>query len=97
MTAEYLKDFIQTIAFLTPICILIWKGATLASKVEQIEKDVRDKTDKFCKDHKSIQVELEQEHEKRLSDTQTLIQALNEIQKSIVRIETKLDIEEEKK
>ena len=94
MSAEYIKDFIQTIAFLTPVLLLVWKGARLTSRLEQLETTVQEKIKKFCDDHKAMKEELEEEENSRRADTKALLAALNDIQKSIVRIETKLDIEE---
>lgn len=94
MNADYIKDFIQTIAFLLPVLALVWKGAKLTSRLEQLEVNVKEKTEKFCKDHKEMKGELEAEADKRRADTQALLSTLNDIQKAIVRIETKLDIEE---
>ena len=73
---------------------LVWKGAKITSRLEQLEKNVEEKTSKFCTDHKTMKAELEAEEDKRRADTQALMSALNDIQKAIVRIETKLDIEE---
>lgn len=44
MTADFLKDTIQTIIFLLPVLALVWKGAKQTSKLEQLEEDVKEKT-----------------------------------------------------
>lgn len=94
MSAEFLKDTLQTIIFLLPVLGLVWKGAKMTSKVEQLEATVKEKTDKFCKDHSEMQKRIEQEKNDNEKSIDAIMLTLTEIQKSIVRIETKLDIEE---
>lgn len=97
MDAGYLKDFINTIIFLLPVLALVWKGAKLTSRLEMLEKIVKEKTEKFSSETMEIKKELQIEQNSRRSDTQTLMSALNDIQKSIVRLETKFDLEEKSK
>lgn len=94
MSGDFLKDTIQTIIFLLPVLALVWKGAKMSSKVEQLEATVKEKTDKFCKDHSDMQKRIEEEHKNTDKSFDAVMQTLTKIEKSIVRIETKLDIEE---
>ena len=94
MSGDFLKDTIQTIIFLLPVLALVWKGARMASKIEQLEVTVKEKTEKFCKDHADMQKKIEEERENNDKSLDAVMMTLTEIQKSIVRIETKLDIEE---
>ena len=94
MSADFLKDTLQTIIFLLPVLGLVWKGAKMTSKVEQLEATVKEKTEKFCKDHTEMQKRIEQEKNDNEKSIDAIMLTLTEIQKSIVRIETKLDIEE---
>ena len=93
MTGEYLKDFISTIAFLIPLLALVWKGARLSAKIEQIESTMKEKIEKFCNDHKEMQKEIENERKETDRDITAVLTTLTDIQKSIVRIETVLKIE----
>jgi hypothetical protein len=97
MSGDFLKDTLQTIIFLLPVLALVWKGAKMSSKIEQLELTVKEKTDKFCKDHSDMQKRIEQERSNNEKSMDAVMLTLNEIQKSIVRIETKLDMEESKK
>lgn len=94
MTGEYLKEFISTIVFLLPVLGLVWKGAKLSAKIEQIDFTMKEKIEKFCNDHKEMQKEIESERKETDRDISAVLKTLNEIQKSIVRIETTLKIEE---
>ena len=94
MSGDFLKDTIQTIIFLLPVLALVWKGARMASKVEQLEATVKEKTEKFCKDHSEMQKKFEEECKSNDRNLDSVMKTLTEIQKSIVRIETKLNIEE---
>jgi hypothetical protein len=94
MSADFLKDTLQTIIFLLPVLGLVWKGAKMTSEVEQLEATVKEKTEKFCKDHSEMQKRIEQEKNDNEKSIDAIMLTLTEIQKSIVRIETKLDIEE---
>ena len=94
MTGEYLKEFISTIAFLLPVLGLVWKGAKLTAKIEQIDFTMKEKIEKFCNDHKEMQRQIEAERKETDRDISAVLKTLNEIQKSIVRIETTLKIEE---
>ena len=96
MSADFLKDTLQTIIFLLPVIGLVWKGAKMAAKVEQLEATVKEKTEKFCKDHAEMQSKIEKEERENEKKVDAIMLTLTEIQKSIVRIETKLDMEEEK-
>lgn len=93
MTGEYLKEFIGTIAYLLPLLALVWKGAKLSSRIEQIENVMKEKIDKFCTDHKEMQKQIDNERKETDRDISAVLKTLNEIQQSIVRIETTLQIE----
>jgi hypothetical protein len=94
MNENFLKDFLNTISFLIPILGLVWKGAKISARVDEIEQRSRRTSKKFCKDHKEMQSELDEEKEYRLTDTQELKDILNKIQQSIVRLETKIELSE---
>lgn len=94
MNGDFLKDTLQTIIFLLPVLGLVWKGAKMTAKVEQLEATVKEKTEKFCKDHLEMQKKIEQEKTNNEKSIDAIMLSLTEIQKSIVRIETKLDMEE---
>lgn len=96
MDGNFLKETINTVIFLLPILGLVWKGAELAARLKTLELNVKEKTEKFCKDHSSMSVKIENERIATDTSIASIIKTLNEIQKSIVRIETKLDIEEKK-
>jgi hypothetical protein len=94
MNAEYIKDFLSTIVFLTPVLVLVWKGAQLSTRFEQLETEVKDKTRKFCEDHAKMREEIEEEQEARRNDNEELKKTLGEIRESVVRIEVKMGVEE---
>ena len=96
MSGDFLKDTLQTIIFLLPVLALVWKFAKMSSKVEQIEVTVKEKTEKFCKDHSDMQKRIEQERSNTEKSMDAVMLALNDISRSIVRIETKMGIEEKK-
>ncbi len=96
MSGDFLKDTIQTIIFLLPVLALVWKGAKMSSKVEQLEATVKEKTDKFCKDHSEMQKKFEEEHKNNEKSFDAMMLTLTDIQKSIVRIETKMGIEDKR-
>jgi hypothetical protein len=54
---------------------------------------VEEKTKKFCTDHTTMAGKIEQERIATDTSIASIMATLNEIQKSIVRIETKLEIE----
>lgn len=97
MDGQFLKDSINTVIFLLPVLGLVWKGAKLTTRFEQLEKNVQEKTEKFCRDHRNMEEKIEQERLATDSSIATIMATLTEIQKALVRVETKLDIEEEKK
>ena len=97
MDGQFLKDTITTVIFLLPVLTLVWKGAKMTARLEALEKDVKDKSEKFCKDHAALTEKLEQERIATDSSITAIMATLTEIQKSLVRVETKLDIEEGKK
>ena len=97
MNAELLKDTINTLVFLLPVLALVWKGAKLATEFEQLKNNVQEKTEKFCKDHRNMEAKIEQERLATDSSIATIMNTLTEIQKALVRVETKLDLEEKKK
>lgn len=97
MNAELLKDTINTLVFLLPVLGLVWKGAKLATEFEQLKNNVQEKTEKFCRDHRNMEAKIEQERLATDSSIAAIMNTLTEIQKSLVRVETKLDLEESKK
>ena len=94
MNENFLKDFLNTIVFLIPILGLVWKGAKISARLDELERKVAENIGKFCKDHREMQSELDEEKEYRLNDTQELKDILNKIQQSIVRLETKIELSE---
>lgn len=94
MNENFLKDFLNTIVFLIPILGLVWKGAKISARVDELESKVSENIEKFCKDHKEMQSELDEEKEYRITGTQELKDILNKIQQSIVRLETKIELSE---
>lgn len=97
MDAEFLKETLNTIIFLLPVLGLVWKGARLTTRFEQLEKNVQEKTEKFCKDHRNMEEKIEQERLAKDTSIAAVMATLTEIQKALVRLETKLDIEEDNK
>lgn len=97
MDADFLKSLINTIVFLLPVLGLVWKGAVLTTEFKSLKKDVQEKTEKFCRDHREMQARIENERLATDSSVASIMATLTEIQKSLVRVETKLDMEEEKK
>lgn len=95
--AEFLKEFINTIGFLLPVLGLVWKGAKLTSRVEQVEREVKEKSDKFCKDHKEMQERIEEQRKSTDRSIDVIMDTLTEIKTSIARVETKLEIREQGK
>ena len=91
MDAPFLKEFINTICYLLPVLSLVWKGAKITSRVEQLEKDLEKKTVKFCRDHSNMEEKLEQERLATDSSIASIMATLTDIQKSLVRVETKLE------
>jgi len=89
-----IKDFIAPIIYMLPLLTLVWKGATLASRLANLEKTVQEKVEKFCKDHSEMSKKIESIDKENESALAKVTETLISIQKSIVRIETKLNIEE---
>ena len=58
---------------------------------------MEEKTSKFCKDHKEMQVKIEEERKSTDKSIDAIMLTLTDIQKSLVRVETKLDMDESKK
>jgi hypothetical protein len=90
-----IKDFFQPIIFMLPVFALVWKGALLTSRLSNLETVVKEKVDKFCKDHSEMQSKIESLDKENESELAKVTETLVSIQKSIVRIETKLNIEEQ--
>lgn len=93
MDAQFLKDTITTIIFLLPVLALVWKGARMAARIDTLESTVKEKTEKFCKDHAMLTEKLEQERIATDSSIAAIMTTLTEIQKGMVRIETKLEMQ----
>ena len=77
-----------------PLLTLVWKGATLASRLANLEATVKEKVEKFCRDHSEMSKKIEALDKENESALAKVTETLISIQKSIVRIETKLNIEE---
>ena len=97
MNNDFLGNLLNTIAYLIPVMGLVWKGAKISAKIDALELKVGENIGKFCLDHKAMQKELDEEKDFRQNDTQELKEILNRIQQSIVRLETKIDIEDKSK
>jgi hypothetical protein len=97
MNNDFLGNLLNTIAYLIPVMGLVWKGAKISAKIDALESKVEENIGKFCSDHKAMQKELDEEKDFRQNDTQELKDILNKIQQSIVRLETKIDIEDKSK
>lgn len=91
MSKDFLQQLISTIVFLLPVLGLVQKGAKLASRLEQLEINVQEKTDKFCRDHREMEQKMEQERLATDTSITAIMSTLTEIQKSLVRVETKLE------
>lgn len=97
MNNDFLGNLLNTIAYLIPVMGLVWKGAKISARIDALESKVGESIGKFCSDHKAMQKELDEEKDFRQNDTQELKEILNKIQQSIVRLETKIDIEDKSK
>ena len=97
MNNDFLGNLLNTIAYLIPVMGLVWKGAKISARIDALESKVGENIGKFCSDHKTMQKELDEEKDFRQNDTQELKEILNRIQQSIVRLETKIDIEDKSK
>lgn len=104
MSAEIVKDTINTLIFLLPVLTLVWKGAKLTSRLEHVEeqtkemgKELEKQTENIEENHNLLQKKIEQEHTQTDKSINAIMSTLTEIQKSLVRVETKLDLEEQKK
>ena len=91
MNAEFIKDTISTLVYLLPLVALVWRGGKLAERFTQLENQVKEKTEKFCKDHRNMEERIEEERKSTDMAISTLMNTLTEIQKSLVRVETKLE------
>ena len=96
MKTEFLYDFLNTIIYLVPVLALVWKGATMAAKLKEIEANVKEKTDKFCRDHKEMAERIEEERKSTDRSIDAIMNTLTEIKTSLARVETKLDVQEER-
>lgn len=96
MTGEHLEELINSVVFLLPVLILVWKGAKLTTRLETLEMVVKEKIEKFCKDHFEMERKINLMDSDNERDFKKLSDTLVEIQKAVVRIETKLDLEENK-
>ena len=90
-----IKDFFQPIIFMLPVFALVWKGALLTARLSNLETVVKEKVEKFCKDHSEMSQKIESLDRESESELAKVTETLVSIQKSIVRIETKLNIEEQ--
>lgn len=88
--AESVFGLLQTVIFLIPVAAIIWKASALSSTVENLETKVDYNISKFCSDHKDMSARIEEERKQKDETIMTIMKTLNEIQQSIVRIETKI-------
>lgn len=91
-----IKDFYSPIIFMIPIFALVWKGATMANQLKNLEALVHEKIGTFCKDNAEMQEQIERIDKDNENELKKLADTLVEIQKSVVRIETKLNINDKK-
>lgn len=91
MNSQVITDIIGTIVYLLPVLALVWKGAKLTAKLEELEKDVEEKTTKFCTDHKEMQKKIEDERKSTDRSIDAIMNTLTEIKTSLARVETKLE------
>jgi septal ring factor EnvC (AmiA/AmiB activator) len=91
MKPEFLSDFLNTIIYLVPVLALVWKGATMAAKLKEIEANVKEKTDKFCKDHREMAERIEEERKSTDRSIDAIMNTLTDIKTSLARVETKLE------
>ena len=96
MKTEFLYDFLNTIIYLVPVLALVWKGATMAAKLKEIEANVKEKTEKFCRDHREMAERIEEERKSTDRSIDAIMNTLTEIKTSLARVETKLDVQEER-
>lgn len=95
MTDEIITGAINSVVYLLPIMGIVWKGAKLSARFEELEKKVNDNVGKFCHDHRDMQDEIDKERAFRIEESQELKEMLNKIQQSIVRIETQISMQGE--
>lgn len=93
MNADFIKETINTVVFLLPVLGLVWKGAKLTARLETLENNVKEKTEKLSKDLALMSEKIEQERLATDTSISSIMVTLTEIQKALVRVETKLDIE----
>ena len=91
MKDEVLTNVIGTIIYLMPVLTLVWKGAKLTANIEELEKDVEEKTVKFCTDHKEMQKRIEEERKSTDKSIDAIMNTLTEIKTALARVETKLE------
>lgn len=61
MSGEFLENLIKTIVFLLPVLALVWNASKMNSRIEELEKDAKEKNEKFCKDLSVLEAKIEQE------------------------------------
>ena len=82
---EAFWDVIGTVIYLLPVLALVWKGAKQSSKIEELEKD-----------YESLKTKMEEERKITDKSIDAIMLTLTEIQKSLVRVETKLEEKDKK-
>lgn len=97
MSGEAIKDIISTVVFLLPVLTLVWKGAKITARMEGLEDKVKENEEGARKNFSLIQDQMRTERVATNASIGSIMSTLTEIQKSLVRVETKLDIEEEKR
>lgn len=90
MNGEDLIKIVDSIIYLLPLLLLVWRLSRYASKLEQLEKEVDEKTTKFCADHKTIEAKIEADKEITNKIITDIMSALTEMKTTIARIDTKL-------
>ena len=91
MKAEFLSDFLNTVIYLVPVMALVWKCATMAAKLKEIEANVKEKTEKFCRDHREMAERIEEERKSTDRSIDAIMNTLTDIKTSLARVETKLE------
>lgn len=96
MSSEYLKEFLSTIAFLIPLLALVWKGALLTARLSTLENTVKEKVKELNNGARQMETKIDKEEQETEASIKQLMTMLNDMQKTIVRIETKIDMNEGK-
>ena len=90
-------DLIQTVTYLLPIAALVWKAATQNAEIKEIRKDLEYNIERFCQKHSRIEEKLEAERISTDSAISTILNSLQKIELSVERINTTLELNQQKK